>query len=88
VNRVLPASIVENIMAAIRALGNALSLSYLDFMVAFLAAESGSFADLFTGKNCHVTLQFFSVGNRTPMNEQWLKLFLGRGSWKTELRRL
>jgi hypothetical protein len=63
VNRVLPAPVVENVMAAIRALRNALSLPYFDFMIAFLAAEGGSFGNFFTGKDCHITLQFFATSN-------------------------
>jgi hypothetical protein len=75
VNGVLPASVVENIMAAMRALGNALSRSHFDFMVAFLAAKGGSLVDFFTGKNGHVTLQFFSVNGQPANNEQYPTIF-------------
>jgi hypothetical protein len=52
-----------------------LSLPYFDFIVAFLAAESGSFADFFTGKNCHIILQFFSANARPATNEPYPTIF-------------
>ena len=69
VNCVLPVCILKNVMAAMRALGHAVSLPYFDFIVAFLAVESSSFPDFFTGKNGHITLQFFSIQHEQQTNE-------------------
>jgi hypothetical protein len=59
VNRLFRAPVVENVMAAHRALRNASSFTYLHLMLALLAAKSASFTHFFTGKDCHIDLQCF-----------------------------
>ena len=54
-NRVVPASVIENVMATMGALGNGLPSIDTYLLVALLAVESAAFIDFFTRENCHMT---------------------------------
>jgi hypothetical protein len=56
VNRVFRAPVIENVMATMGALRNALSYFYAHLFVALLAVESASFIDFFTRENRHIDL--------------------------------